>query len=118
MEMRVNHCRKPGQPKSHSKRAVPLNRQQQALNGTYKSREKEEHEKKIKIGQKNLLQRMKSDDSEFSVASCDGIATSKVERCEFNPLKKILIPKISEEVSAEIRTKSFGRISSARKHDG
>ena len=118
MEMRKNNYRKPGQPKSHSTRAVPLNRQQQALIGTYKSRDKEEHERKIKIGQKNLLQRMKSDDSEFSVTSCDGIATSKVERCEFNSLIKILIPKISEEISAEIRTKSFGRISSATKHDG
>ena len=87
MEMRKNYCRKPGQPKSHSTRAVPLNRQQKALNGTYKSRGKEEHERKIKIGQKNLLQRMKSDDSEFSVASCEEGRYSKVGKCELNPLK-------------------------------
>jgi len=89
MEMRANYCRKSVQPKTRSKKALPLNRQQQALNGTYKSREKEENEKQIKIGQRNLLQRMKSDDSEFSIASCDEVATSNVEKRELNPRKKL-----------------------------
>ena len=114
MEMRTNYCKKPGLPKTHSKKAVPLNRQLQALNGTYKSHETKEHEKKIKIGQKKLLERMKSDDSEFSIASTDDVASSKVEKCELNPLKTCLTVT-SAKISAEIRTQSLGRICPARK---
>merc|ERR1712037_19689 len=119
MEVRANYCKRPGLPKTHSKKAVPLNRQLQALNGTYKSHETKEHEKKIKIGQKKLLERMKSDDSEFSIASTDDVASSKVEKLQKyqqkferkalegyvppeNPLDKI--PNDLNKICLEIKT--------------
>lgn len=65
--------------KIYVKRSTPAtNRHLQALDGSYKTYDKKENEK---IGVKKLLQRTKSDDSEFSNAS-DVIPPSKSENCK------------------------------------